>query len=79
MSTVEIVQVWVTGTVLFATLAGIGVLVTHSDVRRYSPPSPDDVEARRFVARVVLASPLWPVLILAAVGYVLLTLVRWAR
>ena len=79
MSASELVQVWVTGTVLFATLAGIGVLVTHSDVRRLSPPHPEDIAERRFAARIALASPIWPVLILAAVGYVLLILVRWAR
>ena len=79
MSAVELVQVWWVGTWILAGLAGMAVLVINTDVRRYSPPHSEDIAARRFCARILLASPVWPVLILAAIGYVLLTLVRWAR
>ena len=79
MSAAEFIQVWLVGAVLVAFLAGACVLAANAEARRYFPPQPGDIEARRFFARIVLASPVWPLLILAAVGYVLRTLVRWAR
>lgn len=73
------VVVWLAGTVILAYLAGASLLHANACMKYYSSPSPDDVKARRYFARILLASPIWPLLILAAVGYALLTLVRWAR
>ena len=79
MSDAEFIQTWLVGTAIFAYLAGAGLFHANACMRYYSPPHPDDVKARRYFARVLLASPVWPVLILGGLGYLLLTLVRWAR
>ena len=76
---VEVIQVWLAGTVIFAFLTGMGLIHANACMKYYSPPQPDDVKARRYFARIFLASPIWPLLALLLVGYVLLTLVRWAR
>ena len=75
----DLLAIWLCGTVVVAGIAGMWLAAVAGDVRRYRPSSPDDVEARRILARVVLASPIWPLLVLLAVGCVLQTLVRWAR
>ena len=71
--------VWLAGTVILAYLAGASLLHANACIKYYSSPSPDDVKTRRYSARLLLASPIWPLLILAAVWHALRTLVRWAR
>lgn len=73
------VVVWLAGTVILAYLAGASLLHANACMKYYSSPSPDDVKARRYSARLLLASPIWPLLVIVAAWNVLRTLVRWAR
>ena len=70
MSVLGFIQVWWVGTLSFVLFSGISAYLADRD---------GDLESRRFFARAILASPIWPLVIIVAAWNVLRTLVRWAR